>query len=59
MKKFSGGLTRHLRCLEEVRRRKDRGANDKNGISEPRDHRKTIVATSNDYRITKYIQNKS
>ena len=59
MIKFSGGLTRHLRCLEEVRRRKDDGANDKNSISEPKDHRKTIVATSNGCRITVYIQDKS
>ena len=59
MKQFSEGLTRHFRCLGEVRRRKDQEANDKNGISEPRDHRKTIIATSNGYKITEYIQDKS
>ena len=59
MKKISGGLTRHLKYLEEVQRRKNHGANGEIGISEPRVHRKTIIATSNGYRIAEHIQGKS
>ena len=59
MQKISGGLAGHLRCVEGVRRRKDHGENDQNGIPEPRERTQTIVVPSNGCRITGYIHDKS
>ena len=59
MKKISGGLAGHLGCLEGVRRRKDHGASEENGIAEPIERIKTIEATSNACRITEYIHDNS